>query len=222
MMKSAVNPVIKNDIQRYKKNKLAANLALLGIVFCCVYFIVMYAQIKNNNYYYKWAIAVDVIYNLLFLLLTFLCSEQVKNYNRSMFAVQLVLGFMQIVRIFWLPLAGITQTLYPSLTGATFPAEGTVITYATFIVLTVALALSAACVLSSAIIGLVRSKAVENFRNSIESGEISVEKTLKELDAADAAHAVKTVSNPVLDGALKSAEKAEEALPAAKTDEEVE
>ena len=89
-MNKSVNPVIKNDIQRYKKNKFGANLALLGLVFGCVYFIVLYAQVKNDNYYYNWAIAFDVIYNLVFMLITFLCSEQVKNYNRKLFWLQLI------------------------------------------------------------------------------------------------------------------------------------
>ena len=84
-MKKDVNPVIQNDIQRYKKNKLGSSLALFGIVFACVYFIFLYAQVKNENYYYRWPIAIDVVYNLIFLLVIFLCSEQVKNYDRKMF-----------------------------------------------------------------------------------------------------------------------------------------
>ena len=48
-MKKDVNPVIQNDIQRYKKNKLGSSLALFGIVFACVYFIFLYAQVKNEK-----------------------------------------------------------------------------------------------------------------------------------------------------------------------------
>ena len=66
-MKKDVNPVIQNDIQRYKKNKLGSSLALFGIVFACVYFIFLYAQVKNENYYYRWHIAMDVGYNLILL-----------------------------------------------------------------------------------------------------------------------------------------------------------
>lgn len=218
-MKSAVNPVIKNDIQRYKKNKFAANLALLGLVCGCVYFIVLYAQVKNGNYYYKWPIALDVIYNLIFLLFTFLFSEQVKNYNSKLFWAQTVIGVMQVVRIFWLPLAGVTETLYPTLAGVSY--NGAVLSNGSFIAMVVALALSGACVLVSGIIGLIRSRSLEEYQKQVAAGEVSVEKVLKQLDEEDEANAVKTVSNPVLDGALESAEK-EEALPAAKTDEEVE
>ena len=41
-MNKAKNPVIQNDIMRYKKNKLASLLAIAGLVFGCVYFIVLY------------------------------------------------------------------------------------------------------------------------------------------------------------------------------------
>ena len=178
-----VNPVIKEDIKRYKKNKLAANLALLGIVFCCVYFVVLYAQVKNNDYYYKWPILFDVVYNLFFLLFVFLFSEQVKNYNRKMFWVQLVLGAMQIVRIFWLPLAGITKTLYPTLAKVTF--EGKILGSGAFIAMVIGLAVSGVCVIASAIIGYIRARGYENFNNKLQSGEVSVEATLKQLDEED-------------------------------------
>lgn len=181
--KIKMNPVIKDDIQRYKKNKLAANLAILGIVFGCVYFVVLYAQVKNNDYYYKWPILIDVVYNLFFLLFVFLFSEQVKNYNRKLFWVQLPVGFMQIVRIFWLPLAGITKTVYPVLTKVTY--TGRVLSAGTFIVMAVALALSGVCVIASALIGYFRTRSYEKFTKKLQTGEVSVEATLKELDEQD-------------------------------------
>ncbi len=186
--KADINPVIKDDIQRYRKNKLGSMLALLGIVFCCAYFIVLYAQVKNNEYYYKWPIALDVIYNLLFLLFVFLFSEQVKNYNSKMFWFQMFFGAMQIVRIFWLPLAGVTETAYPKLAGIAY--NGAVLSSGAFISMVVFLAASGACVIASGIIGLIRSKSLENFNKKIESGEVSVEATLKELDEEDAKKAV--------------------------------
>ena len=182
-MKKDVNPVIQNDIQRYKKNKLGSSLALFGIVFACVYFIFLYSQVKNENYYYRWPIAIDVVYNLIFLLVIFLCSEQVKNYDRKMFYVQIILGVMQFVRIFWLLLAGITETAYVKLADVEY--RGAVLSTGTFAILAVGLAGSGACVIASAVIGFIRSKNLENFQKKIESGEVSVEATLKELDKAD-------------------------------------
>ena len=187
--KAPVNPIIKEDIQRYKKNKLGANLALLGIVFECIYFIVLYSQLDKNSafFYYKWPIAIDVIYNLFFLLFVFLFSEQVKNYDRKLFWFQLVVGVMQIVRIFWLPLAGITNTVYINMTNIVLGEAGYVkeLSSGTFLALTISLAASGACVIASSIIGLFRSKSLENFNKKIESGEVSVEATLKQLDEED-------------------------------------
>ncbi len=185
--KATVNPVIRDDIQRYKKNKLGSMLALLGIVFECVYFMFLYAEVANEDFYYKWPIAIDVIYNLFFLLFVFLFSEQVKNYDRRMFWVQIAFGVMQFVRIFWLPLAGITETAYIDLAGIKLSSKGykAVLSGTTFAILTVGLAGSGVCVIASAIVGYIRSKSLENFNKKLESGEVSVEATLKELDEAD-------------------------------------
>ena len=184
MSKAKMNPVIKDDIQRYKKNKLGANLALLGIAFCCIYFAVLYSQVDNKNYYYKWPIVVDVVYNLFFMLFVFLFSEQVKNYNRKMFWFQIALGVLQIVRIFWLPLAGVSNTLYPKLTKAIY--GGKILTSGSFITMVVGLAGSGACVLASALIGLIRTLSYEKFNKKLENGEVSIEATLKQLDEEDA------------------------------------
>ena len=185
--KATVNPVIKDDIQRYKKNKLASMLALLGIAFACVYFMFLYAEVKNDDFYYKWPIAVDVVYNLFFLLFVFLFSEQVKNYNRKMFWVQIVFGVMQIVRIFWLPLAGITETAYIKLAGIKLGYAGykPVIEMSSFLIYAISLAASGACVIASAVLGYIRSVSLENFNKKLESGEVSVEATLKQLDEED-------------------------------------
>lgn len=193
MKKAPVNPIIQNDIQRYKKNKLGSMLAILGIVFACVYFMFLYAEINNGGFYYKWPIAIDVIYNLFFLLFIFLFSEQVKNYDRKMFWVQMAFGVMQIVRIFWLPLAGITETAYVKMVGIEY-AEGTkyeaVLSTGTFMILAISLACSGACVIASAVIGFFRSKSLEEFNKKLESGEVSIDATLKQLDEEEKASEV--------------------------------
>lgn len=195
--KTSVNPVIKDDIQRYTKNKLGSMLALLSIVFCCAYFIVLYAQVKNGNYYYKWPIALDVIYNLFFLLFAFLFSEQIKNYDRKMFWAQLAFGVMQVVRIFWLPLAGVSETVYSKL--ADMPYTGKVLGSGAFICMVIFLAASGACLIASAVIGYIRSKSLEDFNKKVESGEVSVDAVLKELNdkeqAASASEIAEEVTN---------------------------
>ncbi len=178
-VKPVKNPVIQHDIMRYRKNKLAANLALLGLAFGCLYFLILYAQVKNERFYYTWEIAFDVIYNLFFLLLTFLMSEQVKNYNRKMFPLQLIIGVLQIARIFWLPLSGITHTFVNSA-----GAEVTIITSGTFTAMTVCLAASGALIIASSLIGFFRSLAVENFNKKVLNGEVDLECELKKEENA--------------------------------------
>ncbi len=169
-VKQPKNPVVQNDIMRYKKNKLGSSLALLGIAFGCLYFLILYAQVKNNNFYYTWEIAFDVIYNLFFLLFVFLFSEQVKNYNKKMFPLQLLVGLLQIARIFWLPLKGITN----------YNGDVTVVTPVTFALLTAFLAASGACVIASAIIGFIRARSVEDFTKKVQAGEIDLDDELKD------------------------------------------
>ncbi|MBR1585958.1 MAG: hypothetical protein IJ662_10490, partial [Clostridia bacterium] len=56
-----------------------------------------------ETYYYTILIGASIIYNLVFMLLTFLASEGVKNYKRGYSWVLFTLGALQIVRIFILP-----------------------------------------------------------------------------------------------------------------------
>lgn len=168
MKKQGLNPVIDNDIMRYKKNKFASNLALLGLASGCVYFLVLYSQVKNDNYYYNWSIAFDVIYNLFFLLLTFLFSEQVKNYDRKLTWLQIVIGALQLARIFWLPFMGYLNEA---------------VTFGVFLGMAIPLALSGISIIASAIFGFIRSKSVETFVKQIENGEIDLDAELKKVDA---------------------------------------
>lgn len=178
-VKKPKNPIIQNDISRYRKNKLAANLALLGLAVGCLYFLILYAQVRNGNFYYTWEIAFDVIYNLFFMLFVFLISEQVKNYNRKLFPLQIILGVLQIARIFWLPLSGITNVWVNDL-----GEEVTRISSLSFVSMTVCLAASGACILASAFIGFFRSLAVEKFTKQLENGEVDLDGELKKEENA--------------------------------------
>jgi hypothetical protein len=157
--------IIKKDVLRYKKNKLASNLALLALVCDCIYFIVLYAQVKNDGFYYKWSIAFDVIYNLFFMLFTFLFSEEVKNYRSKYTIFQTITGALQIGRAFWLPLTGY-------LAGA--------ITVAAYVVMMVALIASGVLQIASACIGFIRAKSLEAFTKQLENGEVDLDAVLKE------------------------------------------
>lgn len=167
-MNHKTNPIIANDILRYKKNSLASGLALAGLASGCLYFLILYAPINKNSYYYTWMIAFDVVYNLFFLLFTFLFSEQVKNYDSKLFPLQMLVGLFQFGRIFWLPLSGLNA--------------GT-IDVPPFVFMAIFLAISGALIIASGIIGLIRSRQVRAFVKQVENGTIDIDAELKKEDA---------------------------------------
>lgn len=173
MKDTTSNPIISSDIMRYKKNKLGANLALGAIACDCLSFMFLYSVV-GTSYYSTWAIAFDVIFNLVFLLATFLLSEQVKNYNSKLFILQLILGACQIGRIFWLPLGGLL----------TKPAA---IGIVKFLFMAIALGASGALEIASAVIGYIRSKQVAEFNQKVENGEVDIMATIRKVDAEEEA-----------------------------------
>ena len=93
---------IKRDRMRYTKDGLSSGLVLLAIVFNVLYFVSIY-QTDVGRYYYTWVIGASVVYNLLFLLVAFLASQGVKSRKSGYSLTLIVIGLMQIVRIFYLP-----------------------------------------------------------------------------------------------------------------------
>ena len=93
---------VKRDRMRYTKDSFSSGLVLLAIVFNVLYFVSIY-QTDVGRYYYNWLIGASVIYNLLFLLTAFLASQGVKNRKNGYGVTLLVIGLMQIVRVFYLP-----------------------------------------------------------------------------------------------------------------------
>ena len=104
------NKLIKKDRLRYTKNKASANLSYLAILFNVLYFVSIYSS-DSGKYYYTAMIGASVVYNLLFLLFTFLSSEGLKNYKLGYAIAVLGIGVMQIVRIFGIPLLGFLEIL---------------------------------------------------------------------------------------------------------------
>ena len=93
---------IKRDRMRYTKDGFSSGLVLLAIVFNVLYFVSIY-QSDVGRYYYNWVIGASVVYNLLFLLIAFLASQGVKNRKSGYSMMLLVIGLLQIVRVFYLP-----------------------------------------------------------------------------------------------------------------------
>ena len=71
---------VQLDRMRYTKNTASSRLALLAIVFDVLFFISIYKS-DVGAYYYTMTIGGSIIYNLIFLLAAFLCSEGVKKYQ---------------------------------------------------------------------------------------------------------------------------------------------
>lgn len=93
---------IKRDRMRYTKDSFSSGLVLLAIVCNVLYFVSIY-QTDVGSYYYNWIIGASVIYNLLFLLTAFLASQGVKSRKEGYSLMLLIIGLLQIVRIFYLP-----------------------------------------------------------------------------------------------------------------------
>ena len=92
---------IKLERMRYVKDSTPSTLAILAIVFNVLYFVLIYKI--NNPYFYNFTIGLSVIVNLLFMLLGFWCSIEVKNYHGKFGYVMIALGIIEILRIFVYP-----------------------------------------------------------------------------------------------------------------------
>ncbi len=155
--------LIKKDRLRFTKNKLSATLTYFSIVLDCLYFISLYSSNKGN-YYYNWLMGISVVYNLLFLLFSFLASEGVKQYKMSFSYLLVVLGMGQIARIFIIPMRAHSAVLSsggaaPSgAEGAVTQAIGeTVMSDGQFIYCISLLIGSAALCIIAAVVGMIKS-----------------------------------------------------------------
>ncbi len=156
--------LIKKDRLRFTKNKLSATLTYFSIVLDCLYFISIYSSNKGN-YYYNWLMGISVVYNLLFLLFSFLASEGVKQYKMSFSYLLVALGMGQIARIFIIPMRAHGAELTANGAAVTSGAEGavtqavgeTVMSDGQFIYCISLLIGSAALCIIAAVIGMIKS-----------------------------------------------------------------
>ena len=161
--------MIRRDRMRFKNNKMSANLTLLAILLDVLYFVNIY-QNDAGTYYYTWMIGVSIIYNLVFMLAAFLAEEGVKNYKKAYSIPLLVLGVIQIVRIFILPRAAHTTMLD---SGKLAMGNGQ---YTYLVVLLIA---SAACLVVAAVINIIKCTALEAHMKMLakqEAGHVSPSK----------------------------------------------
>ncbi len=155
--------LIKKDRLRFTKNKLSANLTYLAIVLDCLYYVSIYSSNKGN-YYYNWLMGVSVVYNLLFLLFSFLSSEGVKQYKMGYSYLLVGLGLGQIARIFIIPMRAHNATLSVAADEAAGAAETAVATVGEkvmsdgqFIYCIALLICSAAFCIIAGVVGMIKS-----------------------------------------------------------------
>ena len=155
---------IKKDRLRYTKNKLSANLTYLSIVFDCIYFILLYSlDITRSSavrtQYYVWMMGISVLYNLIFLLISFLCSQGVMNYSKSHGYVLMIVGACQVIRIFIWP------TQLHSMTGL----DGTlVMTDDRFVWEIICLVASAAISIIAGIVAVIKTTTLRNYEAELK------------------------------------------------------
>ena len=92
---------IKTDIMRYKNNGASFWLCMLAIVLNVAMFIIIYTTKSCTS---DWQLGIDLLVNVIFMLAVFLTAEKTKAYKKTSGYVAIVLGAIEILRIFWIPM----------------------------------------------------------------------------------------------------------------------
>ena len=144
---------IQLDRMQYVKNTSSSRLCYLGILLNVLYFVSIYKS-DVASWYYQILVGGSIVYNLLFMLMVFLASEGVKNYQTNYSTLLFGLGAGQFIRIFILPLQAHQAVVKIS------GAETIVMQNPQFIRVILYLAGSAACLIAAAVINLKKSRAL--------------------------------------------------------------
>ena len=209
--------IVANDILKYKTNKIASSLALLSIVFSCLYFCLLYSfRSTAFDGFKNWELGFSVILTLFSLLITFLASEGIKGYNKKFAIVLLVLAVVQIIRIFGLPLQALNyDKSHGNLSLADDPNVALTVRYfgvdlkpgAAYTIMVIWLVASATCLVLSAVFGYINCVKLESHIKKVDSGEINIDEVLISMDREDERQASNVVSESNLtDNELKLVE----------------
>ncbi len=159
-MKDKDESLIQKDRMRYIKNKFSSNLCILAILFDVFYFVSIYKS-DVSTYYYNILIGASIVYNLLFMLLAFLSCESVKNYDESKCWMMAVLGILQVVRIFIIPMRA-HGTVVSLQNGERLVMENGQFTRCIIYLLA-----SAICLLVGSAVGIQRSRTLKAYLASL-------------------------------------------------------
>ena len=150
------------DRMRFTKNTLSANLALLAIIFNVCFFISIYES-DVGSWYYTILVGGSILYNLIFMLAAFLSSEGIKNYKIGYSYLMIVLGIIQIARIFIYPMKAHNAVVTIQEQAVTVMEGGQFTRTVLYLVL------SAACLFAGAVVGIIRSRALAGHLATLES-----------------------------------------------------
>ncbi len=106
--------VIKHERLRYQKNKTSYLLALLGLLFNCLYMVKLLA---DPDIVPDIHVGFDVILNIVFLLFVFLGAEKLKVYNKTWCFIVAGIGVINFIRVFYLPVRLLNLEIPPILQG---------------------------------------------------------------------------------------------------------
>lgn len=154
--------MIRKDRLRYTKNTLSSGLTLLAIVLNVLFFVSIYKS-DVGNYYYTWLTGVSIIYNLLFMMIAFLCSEGVKNYKLGYSIVLLILGALQFARIGIIPAKAAEAMI--KLSGEEIRVMGS----AQHTRVVIFLAASGVLCLAAGIVGIIKTCILSEYLRSVET-----------------------------------------------------
>ena len=150
------------DRMRFTKNTTSANLALLAIIFNVCFFISIYES-DVGSWYYTILVGGSILYNLIFMLAAFLSSEGIKNYKIGYSYLMIVLGIIQIARIFIYPVKAHNTVITIQEQAVTVMGGGQFARTVLYLVL------SAACLFAGAVVGIIRSRALAGHLATLES-----------------------------------------------------
>lgn len=153
-MMTAEDRTIRRDRMRFIKNSLSSSLAILGILFNVFFFVSIYKS-DVGTYYYNIIIGASIVYNLVFMLAVFLSSEGVKNYKKGYSYLLAVLGVVQFVRIFIIPVPAHDAVI------AVNGVDTLVMQHGQFIRVVVYLVVSGVCLIASAVVNYIRCSELE-------------------------------------------------------------
>ena len=157
------NPkTIKLDRMRYAKNVSSSRLTYLAILFDVLYFVSVYES-DVGSWYYQILIGASIVYNLLFMLMTFLASEGVKS-RKTGFTIPLIaLGAFQIIRVFYLPALAHSSTVVIAGEEIVVMGDGQ------YMYTIACLLISAVCCIVAAVISFMNNKKLAAHMQSLEN-----------------------------------------------------